>query len=208
MPNSVGIPWNSTECTTKLCSNNNTLHRPPPPLVTLSTARPPLDKIATTALIVPSNTCSCSCWHCHHHFVAVVVTAAVAATTSSSLPHNNAHPCNERRRGASAGARGIISDRGHGRSRAPSPPLRFATRPPQHILIVTSLFKPDTNALLPRQRHTHHHLHAPSTPLLPQQPNRTPATFIIPPRSPPLPACRRPTSTAPPNLPESFTFVP
>ena len=101
--------------------------------------------------------------------------ATVAATTSFSLPHNNAHPC------ASAGARGAVSDGGHSRSRAPSPPLRFATRPPQHMLIVTSLFKPDTNALLPRQRHTHHHMHALTTLLLPQQPNRTPATFVIPP---------------------------
>jgi len=100
-----------------LCSNNNTSHRPPPPLVTLSTTHPPFDEIAATALIVPSNACSCSCWHCHHCFVAVVVTATVAATTSSSLPHNNVHPCNERHRGVSAGARGVVSDGGHGRSR-------------------------------------------------------------------------------------------
>jgi hypothetical protein len=172
-----------------LCSDNSTSHRPLLPLVTLSTARPPLDEIAATAHIVPSNACSCSCWHCYNHCVAVVVTAAVAATTSFSLPHNNAHPC------ASAGARGAVSDGGHSRSRAPSPPLRFATRPPQHMLIVTSLFKPDTNALLPRQRHTHHHMHTLTTLLLPQQPNRTPATFVIPPRH-----CRPAAApTAPPH---------
>ena len=171
-----------------LCSNNNTSYRLPPPLATLSTTHPPFDGIATTALIVPSNACSFSCWHCHHCFVAVVVTAAVAASTY-------VHPCNECHRSISAGARGVVSDGGHGRSHASSPPLRFATRLPQHMLIVTPLFKPDTNALVPWQRHTQYYLHAPTTPSLPQQPNGTPATLIITPRH-----CRpAATPAAPPH---------
>ena len=41
---------------------------------TCSKGRDGLDEIAATAHIVPSNACSCSCWHCYNHCVAVVVT--------------------------------------------------------------------------------------------------------------------------------------
>ncbi len=116
-----------------LCSDNNTSHRLPPPLVTLSTARPPLDEIAATAHIVPSNAYSCSCWHCYNHCVAVDVTAAVAATTSFSLPHTNVHPC------ASAGTRGAVSDGAIAEAVPPPHPCALPHAPPQHMLIVTSL---------------------------------------------------------------------
>ena len=64
------------------------------------------------------------------------VAAAVAvnvATTASSLLHKNVHP---------------------GGHRAPPHPRALPHAPPNNMLIVTSLFKPDAAALLPRQRRT------------------------------------------------------
>jgi hypothetical protein len=52
------------------------------------------------------------------------------------------------------------------------------------MVIATSLFIPDANALLLGNTvtHTRHRLHARTTPLLPQQCSGTPAAFIVPPR--------------------------
>ena len=64
---------------------------------------------------------------------------------------SNVHPCEERRRSAPASARDVVYDGGRGGRRAPPTPAPCHMPPPNNMLIVTSLMKPDAAALKPRQ---------------------------------------------------------
>ncbi len=83
--------------------------------------------------------------------------------------HNKLHPGKEWCHGASAGARDVISN-GTMVDIMPSPPpcLTCHMPPPNNMLIIASLFKPDTAALPPRQCCTRptHARHCPGTPTM------------------------------------------
>ena len=103
---------------------------------------------------------------------------------------------------------GRHSDGGHGERRVPPHPRTLLHAPPNNMLIVTSLFKPDTAALLPRQHHTRRP--TPATALMPQQHPSSPSNTMahtLPPSSlpatnSPSPPCQHRSTSATPLPPQ------
>ena len=103
---------------------------------------------------------------------------------------------------------GRHSDGGHGERRVPPHPRTLLHAPPNNMLIVTSLFKPDTAALLPRQHHTRRP--TPATALMPQQHPSSPSNTMahtLPPSSlpatdSPSPPCQHCSTSATPLPPQ------